>query len=212
MNIDLIYTNPDHKNNWFYNRYFYGGTNLRYYTFQLALNLLYQGKENPIIIETGCQREEDDVGAGMSTSIFAEYVHRYGGKLITVDNNPRHLSRARTYCQQWVPLDGKVEFVCSDSVGYLRNYMGEVDLIYLDSLDYPVGRDEGNVAMQQAAQWHSLNELTAIEPNLHGKSIILLDDNHFAGGGKPAKAKEYLVNTGWICLLDLQSTLWIRRP
>jgi hypothetical protein len=64
--------------------------------------------------------------------------------------------------------------------------------------------------MQQAAQQHCLNELIAIEKNLTSNSIVLLDDNQLSGGGKPAKAKQYLIEKGWTCILDLQSSLWVR--
>jgi hypothetical protein len=163
---------------------------------------------NPVIIETGCQRQEEDLGAGMSTSIFAEYISRYGGKLIVVDLFEEHLNRSRQYLQKWPDID--VQFEVSDSVKYLEDYRGPCDLIYLDSLDYPIAENEGNVKMQQQAQEHCLRELRAVEKNLTANSIMLIDDNQLSGGGKPAKAKEYLVDRGWTCLLDLQSTIWVR--
>lgn len=208
MATDILYTGEDHKSNWFYDRYYYGGGNSRYYTFQVALNLLQQKHPNPVILETGCQRQEEDVGAGMSTSIFAEYIHRYGGKLIVVDLFEEHLRRSQQYLQKWPGID--VEFVASDSVAYLQEYRGACDFVYLDSLDYPIAENEGNVLMQQQAQQHCLNELIAVEKNFSSDSILLIDDNQLSGGGKPAKAKEYLVGKGWTCLLDLQSTLWVK--
>lgn len=208
MDNNLLFVGDDLKDNWFWNRYFYGGGNQRYYTFQLALNILNQTIENPVIIETGCQRQEEDVGAGMSTSIFAEYISRYGGSLVTVDNCANHLHVAIQCCRHWPDTD--ISFIQSDSVKYLREYKKRCDLVYLDSLDYPVGYDAGNIQMQQAAQTHCLNELLAIEKNLTDKSLVLLDDNTLSGGGKPKLAKDYLQSKGWICLLDLQSSLWIK--
>lgn len=207
MDSTLVYTGEDHSN-WFYDRYFYNGSNSRYYTFQLSLNLLHQRHELPVILETGCQRHEEDVGAGMSTSIFAEYIKRYGGSLITVDNNEEHLERVRGFLEKWPDIDKT--FVKSDSIQYLKEYKGKCDLLYLDSLDYPVGVDLGNRQMQIAAQDHCLNEFLAVEDQLSSNSIVLLDDNQFAGGGKPALAKRYLLQMGWTCLLDLQSSLWVK--
>lgn len=208
MKTDVLYTGEDHYINFFYNKYYYNGGNARYYTFQIALNLLQQKHPNPIILETGCQRQEEDVGAGMSTSIFAEYISRYGGQLIVVDLFEEHLRRSQMYLEKWPDIN--VEFVVSDSVKYLQDYRGKCDLVYLDSLDYPIAENEGNIAMQQQAQEHCLNELLAVENNLSENSIVLIDDNQLSGGGKPAKAKEYLIKKGWVCLLDLQSTLWIK--
>jgi len=205
----LLFTGPDHKDNWFYNRYFYSGCNFRYHTFQLALNLLNQLTSDPLIVETGCQREEEDLGAGMSTSIFAEYISRYGGRLITCDINLEHLRRAHFCCQKWP--NAKVDFVANDSVFFLENLKESADLYYLDSLDYPVGDQEGDIVMQQAAQNHCLKEFQAIEKLCKKNCLLLLDDNQLPGGGKPAKAKDYLLQSGeWILLLDLQSSLWIK--
>lgn len=208
IDTQLLYTGEDIKGNWFYNKYYYGGANSRYYTFQLALNLLHQRHKNPVIIETGCQRQEEDVGAGMSTSIFAEYIQRYGGSLITVDIDRIHLARAQSYVTKWP--EAIITFVPMDSVSFLKQHQGQCDLLYLDSLDYPVGENDGNLAMQYAAQEHCLNEFLAIESKLPDNIILLIDDNQFGGGGKPKLLKEYLLSHQWICLLDLQSSLWIK--
>jgi hypothetical protein len=207
MNKEFVYTSNEVEN-WFYARYFYDGQNSRYYTFQVALNLLNQRSSEPLILETGCQREEEDVGAGMSTSIFAEYIQRYGGNLISVDNEPIHLNRARGYMKNFPEAD--VQLVQSDSVEFLRIFPGSVDLLYLDSLDYPVGDNEGDKEMERAAQEHNLNEFLAIEEKLAENTIVLLDDNTLPSGGKPRLLKEHLLGKGWTCLLDLQQSLWIR--
>lgn len=207
---EVVYTGADHKSNWFYNRYYekYAGGNQRYFTFQLALNLLIQTKEHPVIIETGCQRQEEDVGAGMSTSIFAEFIARYGGKLISVDIVESHLRRAASYVSRWNHAD--IDFVLSDSIAFLKEYDDTCSLLYLDSLDFPIGENAGDVQMRDAAQQHCLREFQAIEPRLSEECILLLDDNALPFGGKPRVLKDYLVHRGWICLLDLQQSLWVK--
>jgi hypothetical protein len=208
---DWIFTGEDHKENWLYNRYYCGGGNSRYSTFQLAINLLLQRdipQGRPLILETGCQRQEDDIGAGMSTSIFAEFVHRAGGHLISVDNNLMHLH----ICSECIaPWKDSVDLVCADSIQYLSTYQGPLDLVYLDSLDYPVGNDAGNLTMQRSAQEHNLAELQAIYSQLTDMTIVLLDDNTLPKGGKTALTKSYLIQNGWKCLLDHQQSLWVRR-
>ena len=87
--------------NWFFDKYYIHGSNSRFWTFQLALNLLSQRNWNPTIVETGCQRMADDIGAGMSTSIFAEYIARYGGELHVVDNDVHHLTIAEKCVGEW---------------------------------------------------------------------------------------------------------------
>jgi len=202
---DFIYLNG--KENWLHEKYYAAGSNSRYFTWQLVLNLLHQKHPNPVIVETGCQRMADDLGAGMSTSIFGEYVTRYGGSCTSVDNSAEHLGR----CEVFVRPFKNVTLVENDSVAYLRDYDGPaIDLLYLDSLDYPIGQEADNVAMQQAAQDHCLNEFKVIEHKLAKDTIVLIDDNDFDTGGKPAKLKDYLLNSGWTLLFDLQQSLWVR--
>lgn len=237
MDKKLIYTGQDLYHNWFYNRYYYAGSNSRYYTFQIALNILNQRFVNPVIIETGCQRQKEDVGAGMSTSIFAEYISRYGGSLISIDINQQNLDMAAHCVSKWP--NSKTTFVCNDSVNYLKNYTGPCDLLYLDSYDYPIFEllklyrsdlnfDEAQKELAQYSredivkkhhdlisdcQIHCLKEFQAIENKLQENVILLIDDNQLYGGGKPRLLKDYLSKgtDGWICLLDLQSSLWVKK-
>lgn len=196
--------------NWFYQKYFAGGSNARYFTFQAALNLLSQRKTNPIIVETGCQRQEDDLGAGMSSSIFGEFCQRYGGHLYTVDNSIQHLEICKACTSKFA---GVITYVLSDSLAYLSKLKVFPDLVYLDSLDFPVGDDAGNMKMRDDAQAHNLREFLALEKSgkLTTETIILLDDNQLPYGGKPALLKAYLEKAGWTCVLDFQQSLWIKR-
>lgn len=238
MDKNLLFCGHDLIDNWFYNRYYYNGNNPRYHTFQIALNILNQSANPPTIIETGCQREEEDVGAGMSTSIFAEYISRYGGKLITVDNNLEHLGRVKSYLKKWPEIN--VEFVYSDSVEFLSQYNDQCQLLYLDSFDYPygellniyggkedidkailtlnnLGRDEvltRHFDIIFPCQEHCLKEFQSIESNLTQKTILLIDDCIMAGGGKGRILKDYLLenkqdNNRFKCLIDSYTSLWI---
>lgn len=205
--MEELYTSDEHSN-WLYERYYYAGANLRYFTFQVALNLLHQQeKDDCVIIETGCQRQKDDLGAGMSTSIFGEYVSLNGGKVYTVDNCERHLDICRE-CTEEYRL--QIEYVLSDSISFLKETSVIPDLLYLDSLDYPIGDNAGDVKMRDDAQIHCLNEFKAIEDRLKPETIILIDDNQLPEGGKPKLLKEYLHSKGWRCILDFQQSVWIK--
>jgi hypothetical protein len=195
--------------NWFYQKYYTCGANGRYFTFQAALNLLSQRKENPLIIETGCQRQENDLGAGMSTSIFGEWCFKYGGSLITVDNCREHLTICKDCTKEWGSV---ISYIEMDSLRYLLNLSASPDLVYLDSLDFPIGDDAGNIKMRDDAQNHNLKEFLALEKSgrLLPSTIVLLDDNQLPYGGKPALLKKYLEMKGWTCLLDFQQSLWIK--
>jgi hypothetical protein len=208
MDPHFVYTGHEWPHNWLYNQFFLNGHNLRYYTFQLALNLLHQTKRSPVIIETGCQRYEKELGDGYSTTLFCEYITRYGGKLISIDINPNNVNNAINWTAGY---SINKEFIISDSVAFLKQYNGPVDLIYFDSWDYPLDNEPDIDLRRYQSQQHNLNELKAVEQRLSSCSIILLDDNQLPGGGKPKLTKDYLVKKGYICLLDLQQSIWIKQ-
>ena len=204
----------DQNTNWLHEKYYAAGANHRYFTFQLVLNLLTQYRkfqeddDDLVIVETGCQRQEDDLGAGMSTSIFAEWASRHGGQVISVDNWEPHL----LVCEQCIqPWKDRVRLVLCDSVSFLQGYRGPVDLLYLDSLDYPVGENAEDPVATFAAQQHCLNEFRAIEDRLSEHCVVMSDDNQLPGGGKPKLLKPYLAQRGYLCLLDFQQTVWVKK-
>jgi len=222
--------------NWFEQRY-QTLCNDRYPTFKAALNLWLQAG-GQTIVETGCVRLENDYGAGNSTILFAEVVGRYGGLLWSVDNHPEHVTLATELTSQFATcrrcvLGDSVEFL-HDRLAEQPEFSGRIDLLYLDSFDYPVpelaarlgcqnewqlrqrcaGLDDDEIAANHAdlvdpPQRHCLAEFQAALPWLHRSSVVLIDDNHFPGGGKPRLAKHRLAELGWQCVLDSQQTLWL---
>ncbi len=202
---EFVYHNSNEPLSWFYQKYYASGSNCRYQTFHLALNLLFQRHEKPLIVETGCQRLKDDIGAGMSTSIFGEYVHRYGGRLVTVDFSEQNLNICR---ESTASFSDKIQYVFSDSLVFLKQLTETPGLIYLDSYDYDInGSDED----RRLSQEHCLKEWLIVEPLLKDDTIVLLDDNDLPGGGKPKKVKADLSSKGWTCLLDWQQSLWVKK-
>lgn len=171
----------------------------------------------PIIVETGCIRGKDTwVGDGMSTVVFEEHIRARGGHLYSVDIDPEAVASAR----RLAPL---AEVALGDSVEFLRGFDRPIDLLYLDSLDYPDGalRDlYGGKADIHAAiatldamgddeivarhwdligpsQEHCAAEITAALPWLHPLSVVLIDDALLPGGGKARLADGILLANGW---------------
>lgn len=222
--------------NWLYERYYYAGSNSRYWTFQMALNLLVQRVKEPKIIETGCQRLVEDLGGGMSTSILGEFCHRNGGHLYTVDLSKENLEVCKQATSAW---GDSIEYIHSDSAAWLaKSDVGPVDLLYLDSWDYPYGeilnfyggQQDLNAAIERLnkvphneivrrhgdiiapSQNHCLKELEASfgTGKVTSKTIVMIDDNQLPGGGKSRLVKPYLAKRGWICLFDHQQTIWVK--
>lgn len=143
-------------------------------------------KPQPIIVETGCQRQEYDVGAGMSTTIFGLWSRRRDGRVWSVDINPSKVDIARR-ATSGMPVDVSV----SDSVVFLKNWGGpRIDLLYLDSLDtYESGFAE-----------HCLEEVKAALDKMAPGGLIMFDDTWVDGGawrGKGTLAVPYLLSAGW---------------
>ncbi len=172
----------------------------RYWTFKIALNLFLQN-DGRIIVETGTTRMVDDWGAGSSTVLFGEVVKKYGGLLYTVDIDPKNIETCKNIT---FPYKQNIEYVVDDSLHFLENYKGQIDLIYLDSLDFPL---DGSDPLP--CQEHQLKELKLALPRLGYGGIILLDDNDFPNGGKAKLSKEYLNKENYMCIMDSQQSLWI---
>ena len=107
----------------------------RYFTFKKALDILFKNRGR-IIVETGTQRQEDDWGAGMSTTIFGKYCSFTGSRLYTVDNDPRNLFTSKALTEEFKDY---IKYILSDSIKFLSDFNGKIDLLYLDSFDYPYG-------------------------------------------------------------------------
>lgn len=210
---------------------------VRWGSMQAALNLFLQ-RSGKSIVETGCQRLDGDWGGGCSTSVFADFAEMMGlvVRFTSIDIDPANLATARSILDG-LGLAHRVWFDEGDSVELLRGWAGgPIDLLYLDSFDYPYGRileeyggkTDLDAAIAQvkalstqqvlgrhghlvhACQEHCLFELKAAWPELHEQSIVLIDDNNLPGGGKPRLAKQFLADHGWINLIDAYQTLWIK--
>jgi predicted O-methyltransferase YrrM len=173
----------------------------RQISFNIALDLLYQ-LDRHNIVETGCVREPNDWGAGNSTLLFGEFCELHGGKIISVDNVPRHLAIAKKLTSQY---SRHITFVESDSVSFLTSYTETIDLLYLDSMDVPIGEEDDRKPCQE----HCLKEFMAAEPRLHPNSIVLIDD-YFGGDGKGKLAESYMMANGWRRIIARQQQLFVR--
>jgi hypothetical protein len=161
-------------NNWFEQKYKVKSDG-RYITFKTALNLFKQtGGEN--IVETGTTRMVEDYGAGYSTVLFGDFISHYGGHLWTVDINRDNMDVCRLIT---APIQKFISYEISDSHQFLKTFNHKIDLLYLDSFDYPLDGSD-----PKPCQEHQLIEFGLAEKNLTDQSIVLLDDNSFDNGGK----------------------------
>jgi hypothetical protein len=143
--------------------------------------------ENPLIVETGCARQEDNYyGDGQSSLLFDAYVNEYGGEFWTVDISQESVE----YCRGKVSSNSNV--VQEDSITFLKQLNSDlikqnkkIDFLYLDSFDAP--RENPQVLFMSAL--HHLYEFTTILPSLKPGALIGVDDcwmenNMVSGKGK----------------------------
>jgi predicted O-methyltransferase YrrM len=127
--------------------------------------------QNPLIVETGCARKEDNFdGDGMSTVIFDTLVDYHGGDFYSVDINPDNVRFAEKNTK-------KARVFCGDSVAYLHNQNKtwvqqgrKIDLLYLDSFDFDINEPH-------PSSLHHILEMVAISPSLGPGTMICVDDN-----------------------------------
>lgn len=132
--------------------------------------------ENPLIVETGCARKEDNYeGDGQSSLLFDKYIHEYGGNFWTVDI----AHESTNYCRSKIISDRTLVHEM-DSITFLKKLNDQlmhegrkIDFLYLDSFDAP--RDKPDVVYRSAL--HHLYELMAILPSLKPDALIGVDDN-----------------------------------
>ncbi len=140
---------------------------------------------DPVIVETGCVRAEDDWGAGCSTLLLGYYLRQHGGHLHSVDLNEKNVVNARTWT---TGLPVTVHH--ADSRDFLRGYSGKIDLLYLDSADVDTP------GYQQCC----LDEAVLALPKLSPSAAILIDDSPWSSGkwtGKGGLAIPWLMKQGW---------------
>lgn len=209
-------------------------------TMRLALKMLAERTKNAVIVEMGCAYTPGDwSGAGQSTLVFAEWLDDHDGHLHTVDIDADHIAACRRIT---VGFEDFISYHVADSVLYLRNAIQaelrwrRIDLLYLDSLDYPYGElldlyggktdldaavaslgalSEAEVVERHGdiihdSQRHAAKEAMAALPHLSERAIVLIDDAALPGGGKARLARAVLDAYDFREVLTGYQTLWAR--
>lgn len=139
------------------------------------------------MVETGTVRKREDWGgAGYSTYLFGRVASLASGKLISVDNEPARCAFSRLMVESFGEA---VDVVCRDSVNFLLSFDGQIDLLYLDSMNLGV----------EGFREHGLAEAQAGFRSVKPGGLIVYDDTHFSGGcfrGKGALGVPWLLVQG----------------
>lgn len=178
----------------FFKRYSNGDRSLgsRLSTMKLAITLLNPNRSNNIV-ETGTTRKninshprvEDRAADGGATVLFGHYAAKTGGHVWTCDIEADNIESCKVATSEYAE---QITYVTADSISFLREFEGTIDLLYLDSVDSD---------MPFAAD-HQLGEIQEAYSKLTERSIILLDDL----GKKTTKSIPFLRSKNW-CQINL---------
>ncbi|MDB5384452.1 MAG: ADP-heptose:LPS heptosyltransferase-like protein [Planctomycetaceae bacterium] len=185
----------DVQTQWFIQncRGIHGGNSLspyadRHHSFDKLFREISNRFPAPVIVETGTIRSEEDwSGAGFFTYLAGSFVSRFGGSLTSVDIDGKKCQFARDWCSIFGP---SVTVTQQDSVAFLREFSNKIDVLYLDSLD----------TTEPGHADHCVKEFEAAQPQLHGRSIVVIDDTPWNAGafvGKGARLVPQLLEQGW---------------
>ena len=174
-------------------------------TFKKTLELLDRTKAK-VCIETGTSRYglQNVKGDGAATILFGKWAKQNAAFLHSVDISDESVRCARQEVEKQ-GLTDHVKVYESDSLIFLRDFIHQVDFLYLDSYDY-----SDDPVVQAKSQEHHLKEFKAIEDQLHENTIVLIDDCRLPNGGKGKLAVAYMLANGWKMLMNQYQILLVR--
>ncbi len=156
-----------------------------------------------VMVETGCQSTNYLNAHGLSTTLLGALAERSGAELYTIDINKNHLKKCKNFSYHYRK---NITYINKDSVGFLNDFPGKIDFLYLDSYDFATGEES-------ASRRHQLKEIEAAFPKLSSGAIVLLDDanvqmwfdeqlDEIDIQGKTYLSHKFLMEKGVRCLID----------
>lgn len=138
-------------------------------SFKIALDLIVDIPDKSII-EVGCIRSVDDIGAGNSSELFAWFVSNYGGSFLTCDNNYENLLLCNDIISKYRNKKCQIMIEYGDGIQFLKQLVDDTDLLYLDAWDC----EKDNFIESAVFHFHMFK---AYENRLKSGALVLIDDN-----------------------------------
>jgi hypothetical protein len=159
---------------------------------------LFLDNGGKVIVETGCYHYQPQ---GNSTFHLAKLAESCTGELHSVDTNPDHIKTA----SESVAGIKTVQFHQCDSVAFLSQFQRQIDLLYLDSLDF-----DKNCPI--ASRLHNLAEMGAAIGKMSEHGVVLIDDWNWGDGEwtKPFYTKTFLEYRKWRLVLEDYQLVFVK--
>ena len=118
--------------------------------FRMIIEKLVALNKPLTIVETGTLWAPLDKPMGAFTYIFGDLIKNHtGGKLITIDINPKHIENAKHTTKEFKDV---IEYITSDSVKYLESMSDEE----VESHIYANGKDLNQDIEEQKTDWDDI--------------------------------------------------------
>lgn len=146
----------------------------RYASFRIVFDEMLRRKSRDFtIVETGCAHGGGWCH-GSSSFLFFEFLNVFGGKLVSIDIDPRHLEACATLLDTVRPHTGRARFVpmAGDSVSILKALPDSADFVYLDSWDLDPKDPEPSMR-HHLAEFKAAKDIFIRSQDL----VVAVDDN-----------------------------------
>jgi hypothetical protein len=150
---------------------------------------LMEKREFKTIVEIGtsCNFSEEKKYEAKSTVLFGKWALENNALLFSVDTSKEVLLEAKSKAHSFYK---NVEFIKEEGSLFLKNFPLEIDLLYLDAMDF----DSRN---PQNCQTMHLEFVKEAFPHLHERSVVMIDNCGLKNGGKGKMVVDYLLERGW---------------
>jgi len=208
----------------------------RYYTTQLALNL-FKSYGLTSIVQVGGQVRDFEYSPIDFYSVLGEFIEdiEMGTYELYLDTNNISQSRLNNI-KSTLYKNYDINKV-SISTDIKLNHSSNIDLLIINDITYPIkeiknkidknittleclnmlkGYPEEDMVKHfgnliEPCQKRVLKQYNTFKPNLSKHSIVLLEGNDYPGGSQTLLARRQLESDGYICLLNLKQSVWVRR-
>lgn len=145
------------------------------------------------IVETGtirCPQDSFRTGDGWSTLTWKLWAEATSSRVWTVDIDPNAIQICRAMTQE----SRHIDYICGDSIEFLKSFDRKIHLLFLDSFD---SGPPGSAQVKKACH-HQMLELQAAWRKLDDNALILLDDvPQDYRNGKGELTVPFLERHGW---------------
>ena len=206
----------------------------RYYTAQLMLNL-FDGLNCRNVVQFGCQKKGEFNYHDTLFEIVATHIsNKHFAKFCVYHNKDKNHSQLQSSI--YTKYDRR-QISIKDISEYKQYKQDDIDLLILNDIDYPIKEltrklnkqlnhlearnilnsiDEKEFEYLYGSLVHEcrkrvLKEYKTFSKHLSRRAIVVLEGNDYPGGSQTLLAKRQLEREGFICLLDLKQSVWVRR-